>query len=538
MDSILCPECGAANSLESAVCTECGADLSAVKSVIDNAHRHYNEALALAHGGRLDEAIAQLEAALALNNDNPLFHNLMGTLNAQKGLYSEAIRAWERTIALDPEFEKAYHNIEKARNMEEEAAEEEERRPYTLTMYAAIGLAIVFLLASGYFAARLWTKNRMIDSLRQERVTLQNQMQDVRDQAREYEAQVNAMNQLVPEQGINGLLQEYTTLQANLENQKQLNERLRQQNTRIQENYQTRISTLEQEKQQMQQQLQRIGSLEAQIRSQESQLQQKDEQLTSAQEALQTTRSELTVNQQELASARERIEQMRTSQTQELEKLRASYDNNIESLRGQIQQLQDEIAQYEREMADLSYANGLVVESLKNLENNRFELAHQNVLAALERDADHQTAVYVKQEVERILANPLEQELRRLETAEREERRIAQGAELANKLVDQANDSYRKGFFDKAIQEARRAKQLQLEIDPTDDDLIRDAERIVNQSQERLREIGLMMVEAKRLAEQGNTEQGQDELREILEIAPAHSEARELLSQLRAEPVR
>ena len=103
MDGIFCPECGAKNPIEATVCERCNADLLAIKSIMDTANTHYNEALSLAHSGRLDEALAQIEGALALSAHNPEYHNLQGTIYGQKGLYSEAMRSWERCFSLDPE---------------------------------------------------------------------------------------------------------------------------------------------------------------------------------------------------------------------------------------------------------------------------------------------------------------------------------------------------------------------------------------------------------------------------------------------------
>ncbi|HPA46848.1 MAG TPA: tetratricopeptide repeat protein, partial [bacterium] len=78
-----------------------------VQAIMDSGNRHYNEALALAHAERSDEALAQIQAAISVVGNQPAYHNLLGTLYAQKGLYSEAIAAWQQCLSLDPEMEKA-----------------------------------------------------------------------------------------------------------------------------------------------------------------------------------------------------------------------------------------------------------------------------------------------------------------------------------------------------------------------------------------------------------------------------------------------
>jgi len=115
METINCPACGTNNPVDAVQCSGCQEDLVAVKELMDSAKTHYNEALALAHSGKLDEATGQIEAALTLFGHNSEYHNLLGTILAQKEQYEGAIRAWERCLALDSGMENAYRNIGKAR---------------------------------------------------------------------------------------------------------------------------------------------------------------------------------------------------------------------------------------------------------------------------------------------------------------------------------------------------------------------------------------------------------------------------------------
>jgi len=207
MDAIVCPECGANNPVEATVCDQCNASLTSVKSIVDTANQHYNEALSLAHSSRLDEALGQLDAALALSSDNPNYHNLMGTIYAQKGLYSEAIRAWERCLALDDEMDKAYQNIDKARRMEEETAEEQQMRPYTQTALIAGVLAAVFFLSTMTLSIRSFLKNRSYNHMAQE-------LTNTRKEAGDWKFQFQALNARFPAEKVDEFFKNLTQAQT------------------------------------------------------------------------------------------------------------------------------------------------------------------------------------------------------------------------------------------------------------------------------------------------------------------------------------
>lgn len=528
MNAIICPECGASNPLENAVCDHCGADLSAVKSVLDNANTHYNEALALAHSGRLDEAIAQLEAALALSSQNPQFHNLLGTLYAQKGLFSEAIRAWEQTLALDPEYEKAYKNIDKAHDMEADFAEEAERRPYVLTAYAAGALAILMFIGAGLATFRLMQKNRMIDSYIEETRIHDQQIASARQEAMEWRTKFEAVNEQFPSGGVTGMMQEFTRMQTEVESRDRMIQQLRDRIERQNQNAQEQIAGLNREKTQLQEQLQQLNSLQAQVRTLNTQIEQNNNQLNQTRAQLEQTQAQLTEARRDLESAQGTARDLRSQHATELESLRARYDADIANLRDQNLQLRDDIARYEREQEDRQYADTLLVEAMRSLEQNRFELAHQSVLSALERNPRNAAAEYIRSNVERILNDPIEQELLRYEAQQRVQQQQEQRIALGRDLLQQANESLRNGLFESAIDQAQRAKALH----NMDDRFVRDCNRIISQAQESRTEIRIQILEAQRDIQDNNAARARRTLETILRKAPNNMEARELLAQI------
>lgn len=70
----------------------------------------HEQALALAAAGRLDQALAAEERAIALNPSLPEPHNHHGVLLAGRGRAAEALQAFDRALALDPNGARAWTN--------------------------------------------------------------------------------------------------------------------------------------------------------------------------------------------------------------------------------------------------------------------------------------------------------------------------------------------------------------------------------------------------------------------------------------------
>ena len=65
---------------------------------------HANLGLILRQAGKLPEAIAEFEKAVALNPKQPIYFNQLGVTYRQHGLFAKARDAYEKAIALDPGY--------------------------------------------------------------------------------------------------------------------------------------------------------------------------------------------------------------------------------------------------------------------------------------------------------------------------------------------------------------------------------------------------------------------------------------------------
>jgi Flp pilus assembly protein TadD/4-amino-4-deoxy-L-arabinose transferase-like glycosyltransferase len=82
-----------------------------------------NLAAALQTDGRLDEATAQYQRAIALRPDYVPAYNNLGTALRAKGRLDEAVAAYQRALALRPNFPEAHYNLANVLTDEGKAAE-------------------------------------------------------------------------------------------------------------------------------------------------------------------------------------------------------------------------------------------------------------------------------------------------------------------------------------------------------------------------------------------------------------------------------
>ena len=81
------------------------------------AEEQFRKGFEFAKRGDLDEAILNVEAALAVAPDEGRYHDLLGTLYAKKGLYEMAVGEWKRSIECDPDHAEVFRRIEAADKM-------------------------------------------------------------------------------------------------------------------------------------------------------------------------------------------------------------------------------------------------------------------------------------------------------------------------------------------------------------------------------------------------------------------------------------
>ena len=77
--------------------------------------------------GRPEEAMAQYQKVIALEPGNLFAHNNLGVLYDKKGLYTEAIKEFEQVLQVDPSNATARDNLERAKSSTGIAQEREER---------------------------------------------------------------------------------------------------------------------------------------------------------------------------------------------------------------------------------------------------------------------------------------------------------------------------------------------------------------------------------------------------------------------------
>lgn len=77
----------------------------------DSAVAHSKLGVALAHQGRLDEAIAEFSKAVALQPTYAPAYSNLGNAYRESGMLAEALAAYERALALDPDYWVAHQNL-------------------------------------------------------------------------------------------------------------------------------------------------------------------------------------------------------------------------------------------------------------------------------------------------------------------------------------------------------------------------------------------------------------------------------------------
>ena len=72
---------------------------------------HANLALIYRQAGKLPEAVAELEKAVAANPRQPIYFNQLGITYRQHGQFTKAREAYEKAIALDANYAAAHLNL-------------------------------------------------------------------------------------------------------------------------------------------------------------------------------------------------------------------------------------------------------------------------------------------------------------------------------------------------------------------------------------------------------------------------------------------
>ncbi len=530
METIQCPACGTLNPLEKSVCQDCGEDLSTVKSVIDAANRHYNQALALAQSGRLDEAAGQLEAAIAMSSHNLNYYLLLGTVHAQNQRWDEAIETWERCLSLNPDTEKAYRNIEKAQQMQEEENAERRDRPFFLTAIFAVIVAVFLLGTTGFYAFQAYAKNKQIGEL-------MGMVDAKNNEAISWQQKYNTLNANFPQDGLQGLLaqlNQWKTLAdqraVSIEQlEKRYKDAMDTRNQEVQQS-QTQVQNLEEQVANLKQTLTQINPLRYNLTMKTKESETLQQTVTDLNATLETEKQKTAQLTSQLEKAHKEIAALKANSLVSLDQSRTESDKKIEAQRQQIQQLLDEIGQKDRRLADIQYAGNLVIEAIGQMESNQFSEASALIQKALERRNDDPIALYYQKILQNIVSNPIERELRIQLNNRQNELREQIRTRLAGENLSRARELLGQGQFERAIDTARQTMAFL----PADSETTRQCSQLIRQAEEDEATIIRQLSEVRGYVEKQDVRKAKALLKDILRRAPSYEEANALMQELGA----
>jgi len=528
MDTLQCPACGSINPGQAMVCQDCNEDLSTIKNVLDTAKQHYNESLALAQSNRLDEAIGQVEAALAITSHDPNYHLLLGTLNAQKENWDGAIVAWERCLSINPDTEKAFHNIEKAQEMIEEEAYEQSKRPFILGAIGAGVAAIIFLLSTGFFAAQYYFKSN-------ENTQLATILQTKAKESNDWRQKFTTLSENFPKEGLQGLL-------AQVSQWKTLAEQRQKTIEQAEARYKTSV---DQRNQEIQKRQKKIQQLESQIANQRKSITQinplrhslvvkskdiekKDAIMSSQNAILLENKNKISLLTQQVAAALQKVDSSKMNHQTALVKTKSNAGKEIEKLRKEIQTLLDEIAAKDRELTDLEYADNLLVQAIQKFEDNKFSESSSLIQNALDRRKEHAPSLYLQKNIQKILTNPVEEEIHRQIAASRPAMRVKIRSELASRRINQAKNYLGNGEFDNAIKTAQNT----LAFIPANSSEAKQCNQLIQKAEKDEADITRQLSEARSYIDDKNFRKAKTLLKDIIKRSPSFTEASVLLGQI------
>jgi hypothetical protein len=107
------------------------------------AEEQFRKGFEQARQGDLDEAILAVEAAIAISQEEPRYHDLLGSLYAKKGMYEMAVAEWKRSIECDPDHAEVFRRIETADRMRVQSQVSGNR----WNLVALGGLALLFVIS-------------------------------------------------------------------------------------------------------------------------------------------------------------------------------------------------------------------------------------------------------------------------------------------------------------------------------------------------------------------------------------------------------
>lgn len=497
-----------------------------VQTIIDSGNRHYNEALALAHAGRLDEALAQVQAAISIVGNQPAYYNLLGTIQGQKGLYSEAIDAWQRCLSLDPEMEKASRSIERARLMEEETAEETRRRPYIVWATGGVLAAVICFAAVLGLGAKYWLQRQSILSLSQQVTDLQtkntqmsgqlsvyatltpDQWFEVQKKKDEAEVKVASLQQQITTlnqrhaNSLAGVQQEIGAIKADLQAKTQ-------EYLKLAENYNEAVK------------------LKGDVAALQAKLDDANGKVADLQRMLTDSRAELQKARSQIVEVRKQVAEATQSGEDTVLKERRRKLQSMEDLQKNLATTEQELLTMRRRLENLKMSNSKTILAVQALEENKFVEAKDQLDQALMFWPTEPLATMLADEVLAILEDPVEQARLREVAARRKEERMAQVERYVSQYRSEGTEGLKKGNFDRAVVSLRRAVEL-----APDEHVRKDLQGLLDQAEEGKARILFLIDEAYKAMEEGDLVSAERALKEVLKTQADHATARQLLEEM------
>ncbi len=497
-----------------------------VQAIIDSGNRHFNEALSLAHAGRLDEALAQVQAAISIVGNQPEYYNLLGTIQAQKGLYSEAIDAWQRCLSLDPEMEKAARSIERARLMEEEAVEEATKRPYVMWATGGVVVGVLSLVVVVFLGYKAWSYHSTA-------VTLSGKVEQLRDANMEMKGQLDVFKTLPPDQ--------YFQIQKRKEETETQVAELRQQIERLNQQHANKLAATQQE----------IGSIKADLETKtqeylklvedyneavllkgdlaaaQSKLEIANGKIADLQRQLSETNAEMQKARDQLAQVRAQIAQTEQQGEQAVMQEQQRKIAQMEELQKKLAERDQEVLSLRRHLDNMRAANSKTLLALEALEENEFEKAENELERALEFVSGEPLATALHKKVTAILNDPVEQARLREEAERREEERAERVQRYISQYRAKGEEQLSKGLYEEAAESFRRALELAGKEQTRE-----EIEGLLSRAEEGKARLVLLLDEAHEAMEQGDLAAAQRALKNVLDEQPGHPKARRLLDEM------
>lgn len=143
-----CPVCKTFNRREADECYYCDQDLKLLKITKNRAMSHFNRAVEFAEKKGYEDALNELLVAVELDQSEPSFFLILGTVYVHLNEPDKARDAWQQGLALDSKYQKLHYNLAKVEHFSVLDKMKEHSKVLGIASVALIVLSVGLL--SGY----------------------------------------------------------------------------------------------------------------------------------------------------------------------------------------------------------------------------------------------------------------------------------------------------------------------------------------------------------------------------------------------------